>query len=68
MAREEFPEIRFKRGFEVMLDVPNADLSDPRLTLGGTRFVLVEFPSMILAPNSAQALLNIMVEGHGIRL
>jgi protein-tyrosine phosphatase len=31
-------------GFEVMLDVPGADLAAPHLALGGSRAVLVEFP------------------------
>ena len=33
-----------KRGWEIMLDVPGADLSGPTLTLGGSRAILVEFP------------------------
>lgn len=36
------PEL--KLGWEIMLDEPNADLRSPRLALGGSRAVLVEFP------------------------
>lgn len=36
--------VELERGFEVNLDVPDPDLSDPRLRLGGTRFALVEWP------------------------
>ena len=39
-----FSDLDFRRGHEVMLDVPHPDLSDPRLHLGGTNFVLVEWP------------------------
>ena len=36
------PELRL--GWEIMLDEPNCDLRSPRLSLGGSRAVLVEFP------------------------
>ena len=36
------PELRL--GWEIMLDEPNRDLRSPRLSLGGSRAVLVEFP------------------------
>src|SRR5262245_28844539 len=35
------PELR--RGWEILLDVPGSDLSDPRLGLGGSSARLVEF-------------------------
>jgi protein-tyrosine phosphatase len=38
------PTPRLLRGWEIMLDTPGADLTDPRLALGGSRAVLVEFP------------------------
>ena len=41
-AAPKMPELRL--GWEIMLDSPNADLRDPRLALGGSRAVLVEFP------------------------
>jgi protein-tyrosine phosphatase len=63
MARAEFPGLRLERGFEVMLDVPTPDLSDPRLRLAGTRFVLVEFPFMGVPPNADQALFAVKMAG-----
>jgi protein-tyrosine phosphatase len=42
------------RGVEVMLDVPDADLSDPRLRLAGGPFVLVEYPGLRLPPVNAE--------------
>jgi protein-tyrosine phosphatase len=51
------------RGAEVKLDVPDADLSDPRLRLGGTRYVLVEFPFMAIPPQSVRAIERIRDAG-----
>lgn len=58
-----FPEMEVLRGAEVMLDTPEADLSDPRLRLAGTRFVLVEFPFMVVPPNGSRALFDIKMAG-----
>lgn len=63
MAAAEFPEVRLERGFEVMLDTPRPDLSDPRLRLAGTRFVLVEFPFMSVPPNAAATLFELRMAG-----
>ena len=38
---EHFPEVEFRRGHEILLDVPEVDFSDPRIRLAGTSFVLV---------------------------
>ena len=46
-------ELHVARGAEVMLNVPDPDLSDPRLRLAGTKFVLVEFPMLQLPPVNA---------------
>jgi len=46
--------VRLLRGVELMLDVPDPDLSDARLRLGGSRFVLVEYPSMRLPEQHAE--------------
>lgn len=45
--------IRLERGVEVMLDVPDPNLSDPRVRLAGTKYVLVEFPMLQLPPVNA---------------
>lgn len=51
------------RGAEVALDVPGPDLSDVRLRLAETRFVLVEFAYMTVPPNSARLLAGIRAAG-----
>lgn len=51
------------RGVEVMLDVPDPDLSDARLRLAGTRAVLVEFPAMRVPPNGEWALMQLVRAG-----
>lgn len=40
--------VQLLRGVELMLDVPDPDVSDPRLRLNGGRFVLVEYPGLQL--------------------
>ena len=58
-----FPGMEVLRGAEVMLDTPEPDLSDPRLRLAGTRFVLVEFPFMVIPPNGPRALFDLKMAG-----
>lgn len=45
-----------ERGVELMLDVPDADLTDPRLRLGGTSYVLLEFPGMEIPPRAPEVM------------
>lgn len=52
------------RGAEVKLDVPEVDLSDPRIRLGGSRTVLVEFPFLSVPPRSAEVLRSIREAGY----
>jgi protein-tyrosine phosphatase len=63
LAREEFPHLSVGRGLEVMLNTPEPDLSDPRLRLAGTSFVLVEFPYMSVPPNSSEAVFALKMKG-----
>lgn len=63
LAAAEFPELRVERGVEVMLDTPEPDLSDPRVRIAATSFVLVEFPYMSVPPNSAQTLFQLKLRG-----
>lgn len=51
-----------ERGVEVMLDVPDADLSDARLRLAGGPFVLVEYPGLRLPPVNAEFALTSLRE------
>lgn len=49
------------RGAEVMLDRPlSAGMRDRKVTLGGTRYLLVEFTRMVPAEIVARALLDVM--------
>lgn len=59
-----FPDLALARGAEVMLDVPDPDLSDPRVRLAGTEFVLVEFPYMTIPPHSVEAIRQIRLKGR----
>jgi protein-tyrosine phosphatase len=63
LGAAEFPGLRLERGFEVMLDTPSPRLSDPRLRLAGTAFVLVEFPFMSVPPNAETTLFGLKVSG-----
>lgn len=57
------PAMRVLRGAEVMLDAPRVDVSDPRLRLAGTPFVLVEFPFMAVPPNAGRAIFDLKMAG-----
>jgi protein-tyrosine phosphatase len=61
---ENFPEVDFRRGHEVALDVPETDFSDPRIRMAGTSFVLVEWPRLQLPPATARALARIRENGY----
>lgn len=63
LATAEFPEMRVERGAEVMLDVPNPNLTEANIRLAGTRFVLIEFPFMSIPPHSTPAIRNIVEAG-----
>jgi protein-tyrosine phosphatase len=52
------------RGAEVMLDRPlPAEAADRRVTLGGTRYILVEFPRMVPGEIVGRALRDVMQMG-----
>jgi protein-tyrosine phosphatase len=56
--------ITLVRGAEVMLDRPlPAEAADRRVTLGGTRYILVEFPRMVPAEIVERALREVMQMG-----
>lgn len=61
---ESYPEVEYRRGHEVLLDVPNVDLSDARLRLAGTSFVLVEWPRLQLPPGTVPVLQRIVSAGY----
>ena len=61
---QSFPEVEYRRGHEVLLDVPNVDLTDDRLRMAGTSFVLVEWPRLQLPPGTVQVLRRIVEQGY----
>jgi protein-tyrosine phosphatase len=62
-ANARFPELDFRRGQEVRLDVPECDFSDERLRLGGTGFVLIEWPRFQIPPETVAVLSRFRVQG-----
>ena len=61
---EHLPEVEFRRGHEVLLDVPNVSFTDPRMRLAGTSFVLVEWPRLQLPPGTVPVLGRILEQGY----
>ncbi|MFQ5538090.1 MAG: tyrosine-protein phosphatase [Gemmatimonadota bacterium] len=61
---ERFPEVDFRRGHEVMLDVPYVSFDDPRVRLAGTSFVLVEWPRLQLPPGTVPVIEHIRADGY----
>jgi protein-tyrosine phosphatase len=57
------PRPALKRGWEIMLDVPGADLSGPNVTLGGSRAILVEFPRTGVPLRAIDELRRLRAEG-----
>lgn len=56
--------LRVERGVEVMLDMPDPDLTDERLRLAGGPFVLVEYPMLRVPPvNAEYALVELTTRG-----
>ncbi len=62
-AAAEGLAVTVARGHEVMLDVPDASLADPRLTLGDTPCILVEWPRLQVPPASVAALQRVVAQG-----
>lgn len=65
-AKRRFPDLELRRGHEVMLDVPDPDLTDPRLRLGRTNYVLVEWPRLRVPPGTVETVRKL--QGSGLRL
>jgi protein-tyrosine phosphatase len=56
-------DVQLQSGWEIMLDEPNVELTDPRLTLAGSSAVLVEFPRTAVPPNATAELFRIRTSG-----
>lgn len=63
LGGEAVPDLDLRRGAEVLLDIPEPDLTDPRLRLGGGAFVLVEFPYFTVPPRSTRVIKAIRSSG-----
>ncbi|MDX1646529.1 MAG: CpsB/CapC family capsule biosynthesis tyrosine phosphatase [Longimicrobiales bacterium] len=58
------PDMEFRRGHEILLDVPEADFSDERIRMAGTSFVLVEWPRLQIPPGTTRVLARIREQGY----
>jgi protein-tyrosine phosphatase len=55
--------ITLSSGWEIQLDLPDVDLTDPALHMGGSTAALVEFAGMTVPPNSARELYRLRMSG-----
>ena len=60
------PTLSLQRGHEVKLDIPDPDLSDSRIRLGDSNFVLVEWPLLMIPPETPPVLARL--KAGGVRL
>lgn len=58
-CRERHPQLALHFGREILIDVPNPDVADPRVRLDGGRYVLLEFPRLTIPAESGDALLRV---------
>ena len=63
LAALEHPELDFRRGAEIRLDTAELNVSDPRIRLGGTSFVLVEWAGFRAPEGPPRALERLRNEG-----
>lgn len=64
LQREAPADVELRQGWEIMLDRPGVDLTDPALGLGGSRAVLVEFTRGGLPPGATAELRRIARSGR----
>jgi protein-tyrosine phosphatase len=67
-AGEAFPELNLLQGYEVMLDVPDPVLTDPRVQLAESSFVLVEWPRLQVPPATNPVLARFRENGVNVVL
>mgnify|MGYP001826558323 FL=1 len=63
MSGSEFPDLEIQRGQEVRLDIPDTDLSDRRLFLADTHYILVEWPGLRVPPSTLPVLARFVEAG-----
>lgn len=61
---KHLPEVEYHRGHEVLLDIPEVDLSDDRMRMAGTSFVLVEWPRLHIPPGTPRVLARMREGGY----
>lgn len=61
---ETAPGLTIHRGVELMLDIPDPVLSDPRIRLAGGNAILVEFPRLGVPPSMPALLSRMRDEGY----
>jgi protein-tyrosine phosphatase len=66
-AREEVPEVDLTLSYEIRIDEPETDLSDPELGLGGGA-LLVEFPQLMLPAFPELMLASVEKQGWRVAL
>jgi len=59
-----YPGVEYRRGHEVLIDLPEPDLSDPRMRMAGTSFVLLEWPRLAIPPGTGRVLRWIRDQGY----
>jgi protein-tyrosine phosphatase len=62
--KEDFPEVEYRRGHEVLIDVPEPDLSDARIRMAGTSFVLIEWPRLHVPPGTTRVIRWMRDQGY----
>ena len=62
--KEQFPEVEYRRGHEILIDIPEPDLSDVRIRMANTSFVLVEWPRLRIPPGTPRVLERIRAQGY----
>lgn len=65
-AGQQYPGLSVQRGHEVRLDQPDPDLTDQRLRLGDSDVVLVEWPRLLVPPETPAVLREL--RSQGVRL
>lgn len=61
---EAHPGVEYLRGHEVLIDLPEPDLSDSRMRLAGTSFVLIEWPRLAIPPGTGRVIRWIRDQGY----
>jgi len=62
-ALRRLPDLDLRRGHELRLDVPDPDTTDERVRLGGTSFLLVEWPRFQIPPATVEVLARLRASG-----